>query len=137
MLNETEYLNLIVRYLNNPQDETLHSEVLSFRSESLDHENYFLEIEKLWSNSARSSLLEKIDVKSSAKRFKKTLTHSSRNGQNGWYWLSKIAAVFALALFGLWMYKLNTDEVYIIRTTQQHQIDNLTCFNIKVYSLSS
>ena len=126
MLNETEYLDLIVGYLDNPEDEKRHSDVLSFRSQSVEHDNYFLEIEKVWSNSAKSSVLETIDVKNSTKRFRKSLSQSTRNSKNNWYLLSRVAAVFALALFGLWLYKLNSDEFYIIRVTQQHQIDTVS-----------
>ncbi len=125
MLNETEYLDVIIRYLNNPQDEKLQAEVLSFRSESAEHENYFLEIEKVWSNSAKSATLHSINVKRSAKRLKNTLTDSNNSKPKGWYWLGRIAAVVALALSGLWIYKSNTNEVYIVKTTQLHQIDTV------------
>jgi len=125
MLNETEYLDLIVRYLNNPQDEKLQGEMLSFRSKSTAHENYFLEIERVWTNSARSAPLETIDAKQSAKRFRQTLTHVSAGKNKAWRWLSGIAALMALALVGLWNYSSNLEDVYIVRTTQAHQIDTV------------
>lgn len=125
MLNETEYRDLIVRYLNNPQDESLHAAVMSFRSESAEQENYFLEMEKVWMLSARSASLENINPKKSAKDFKKALAETTKKTNSTWHWIGRVAAVIALAFAGLWLYNSSTEEVFVVRNTHQNQIDTV------------
>lgn len=125
MLNENEYLDLIVRYLNNPQDDRLHSEVTSFRTESAEHENYFLEVERIWSNSAKAAPLNSIDVLRSAKHLESTLKAVTAHKNMGWHWFIRIAAVIALAVSSIWFYNANSEEVFIVRSTKGDQIDTV------------
>lgn len=125
MLDEPGYLDVIIRYFNTPEDEKLRSELLSYRSKSVEHENYFLEMEKVWANTAKSAVLDTIDVNHSVKQFKNSLPDSSQASHRAWYWLGRIAAVMAIALTGLWFYTSNTKEVYVVRVTQSQQIDTV------------
>ncbi len=125
MLNEPEYLDLIVRYLNNPQDEELHSAVSSFRAKSTEHEKYFLEIEKVWSVSEKSFVLNSNDLKSSVKSFNKSLKLIAKPKNSAWHWIGRVAAIIAIAVAGLWVYKSTDKEEYIVKQTHSNQLDTL------------
>jgi transmembrane sensor len=125
MPNDREYLDLIVKHLNNPEDEELRAVVFSFRSESADQERYFLEIEKIWSLSPKTARLGVINVKKSSKNLKKALTANSHSRRTTFYWLSRVAAILVLAFAGLWIYKSNTNELFIVKTTQKNELDTV------------
>jgi len=108
MLNQTEYLNLIVRYLNNPQDEELHSEINSFCAESSSNESYFKEVERIWNLSSKSSRLNDINEKESAVRFKAALKSISHRPSNVLKWLSGVAATILLVGSFYWFYNTRT-----------------------------
>jgi len=125
MSNQPEYLNLIVQYLNNPQDEELRAAITSFRSKSIDQEKYFLEIERMWNLSSKSSRLELVNTNKSSKRFKEALTNISGNGFNIWQWVGRIAAVMVLASVGFWIYNLNSKVIFVVKSTPSNQTDSI------------
>ncbi|MGF1922676.1 MAG: FecR family protein [Bacteroidia bacterium] len=111
--------------MNNPQDDRLQSEVTSFRTESAEHDNYFLEVERIWSNSAKSAPLNSIDALRSAKHLESNLTSFSTDKNMGWRLFSKIAAVIALVISSIWFYHASSEEVFIVRSTNEGQIDTV------------
>jgi len=125
MLQNAESLDLISRYLNNPDDQFLQAEISKFCAESAENEAYFLEIEKIWNGSAAASILETVDEKGAIKQFKKTLKkHSSTNRLfGGWY--KAIAASVVLFIAGYLLYSQNAEPNYIIKATAKNQIDSV------------
>ncbi len=78
MAENPEILELIAKYLNNPEDLNLKSQVAFYRSQSIQNEAYYQEIERVWLLSAQTSVLNKLDEEASITRFKNRLSKSSR-----------------------------------------------------------
>lgn len=122
---EPEYLDLIIKYLNNPQDEKLRAEVTSFRGESVDQENYFLEIEKIWNLSGQAEKLAGVDKENAALELKNKLVPNLKPKYSNWYWISRIAAVITIFSLGIFIYNLTSKEAFLIKTTLANQIDSV------------
>jgi len=136
MLQNNESLDLISRYLNNPVDEFLQAEISKFCAESAENEAYFLEIEKIWNQSAAASVLETIDEKSAIKQFKKTLKAQTSTTPIFGAWFKAIAASVLLFIAGYLLYSQNTDPNYLIKTTAKNQIDSVKLADGSVIILS-
>jgi transmembrane sensor len=122
---QPEYQDLIIRYLNDPQNEKLHDAVTSFRSKSIDQENYFLEMEKLWLLSSKSAALVGTNKEKSANALKSILTQSSKSNRSYWYWIGRIAAIITIISVGVLVYNLKSDEVFLVKETLANQIDSV------------
>jgi len=136
MLQNTESLDLIARYLNNPADQFLQSEISKFCAESAENEAYFLEIEEIWNQSAAASILETIDEKSAVKQFKKTLKAQTPINQTLGSWFKAIAASVLLFIAGYLLYSQNAAPNYIIKATAKNQIDSVKLADGSVIILS-
>ncbi len=136
MLQNTESLDLISRYLNNPADEFLQAEISKFCAESAENEGYFLEIEKIWNQSAAASVLETIDEKSAIKQFKKTLKAQTSTTPIFGGWFKAIAASVLLFIAGYLLYSQNAEPNYLIKTTAKNQIDSVKLADGSVIILS-
>ncbi|PWS30932.1 FecR family protein [Pedobacter paludis] len=125
MLNKPEYLDLIVQYLNNPQDENLCRAVESFRTESSDQEKYFLEIEKVWNLSAKSSKLEGVNNKQAEIRFKRALKNIAPNSSGLLKWLSAAAATILIVGVSYWLYQSADSSTLLTKQTGKNQMDSV------------
>jgi len=118
MLNQTEYLDLIVRYLNQPLDEELHAAVNSFCSESESNRSYFLEIEKIWNLSSRTTRLNLLDEKQSLTNFSAILNKNTAP-KVSFKWLGGIAASMVLLGIFYWMYVNRSTEQLLTFATKE------------------
>ncbi|GAA4208902.1 hypothetical protein GCM10022289_33490 [Pedobacter jeongneungensis] len=125
MLNQPEYLDLIIRYLNNPQDESLRAAIKSYRSASAEHENYFLEIERVWVLSAKSATINDTDIKQAETNFKRELKKRTHKSANGFAWFRNIAAGLVLLGAGYWLYNISSEPTYLIIKTGDNQKDSV------------
>ncbi|WP_231427902.1 FecR family protein [Pedobacter sp. Leaf250] len=118
MLNQPEYLDLIVRYLNNPQDEKLHSDIVSFCAESKSNASYFKDVERIWNLSSQSGRLNHLNEKEAVANFHQALKKASSRSTNLIKWLSGVAATILLAGSLYWLLELrNTVEIISLKTT--------------------
>ena len=126
MLQTSESLDLIARYLNDPTDPGLRSEVISFRSSSIEHDALFLEIEKIWEQAAVAKRLDEIDERGAVDRFKKALKQHTVSRYSNRTWWRGVAAAVVLFLAGYWIYGYNTQPIFIVKTTAKNQVDSVT-----------
>lgn len=117
MLNQPEYLDLIVRYLNNPQDEKLHAEIISFCAESKSNESYFKDIERVWKLSSKSARLDHLKEEEAVASFQKALKRISGRPASFAKWMSAVAATILLAATCYWWFdKRNDVELLSLKT---------------------
>lgn len=125
MLNKPEYLDLIVQYLNNSQDENLRRAVESFRAESLDQEKYFLEIERIWNLSTKSSRLDGINKKEAEHRFRHAMKNITPNSFHIMKWVGRIAATVVIVGISYWLYESANSSTLITKQTYANQQDSV------------
>ena len=125
MLNQPEYLDLIVRYLNHPQDENLRAVINSYRTESAEHEQYFHDVEKIWNLSSKSALLDGLDMRQIQADFKHELRKRTYKLSTGFVWLRNIAATIILLGMGYWLYNLSSKPAYLTIKTVANQQDSV------------
>ncbi len=82
MTDQPEILELIARYLNNPDDEDFKSQVDYFRGQSVENEAFFKEIEKVWHLSVKSALFEALDHDKVVSKFQKRISATSKDISN-------------------------------------------------------
>ena len=125
MPQNDEYLELITRYLNNPNSQSLNVEITAFRAESPANESYFLEIETIWKYAAEAAKLEEISIADSTKRFTHNLYQNMPKKSLTKAWFSGIAASLLLLAVGYWLYVQSNTPNYLIKTTSNNQIDSV------------
>lgn len=125
MPNQPEYLDLIIRYLNNPQDESLHAAVKSSRAVSAEHEAYFQEIERVWLLSAKSASLNGIDINHAEANFKRELKKRTYKSSGNLLWFRNIAAGLIVLGIGYWLYHISSTPVYLTIQTGVGQKDSV------------
>jgi len=125
MLNQPEYLDLIVQYLNHPHDENIRSAIDSYRAKSAEHEKYFHEVEKVWNLSSRSALLDSLTINEAEINFKKELLKRSDKSSVGFTWFRNVAASLILLSVGYWLYNLGSTPAYLTIKTDSNQKDSV------------
>lgn len=125
MLNEPEYLDLIVRYLNDPQDEYALSELNSFCAKSPENEYYFMEVERIWNLSSKAAKLNGLDYNGSEIRFKKALKQITNHSLNYLKWLGAVAATILIAGIGFIIYNHQNSPIFLIKATLANQVDSI------------
>lgn len=123
MQSNDENLVLITKYLNNPSDIANKQLVDELRSQSAEHESFFLEIERLWQLSSSAARLSEFDEKKSIQRFSKLLKMSTKS--NKMLWLKGIAASLLVAMVSYWIYTANYKAVFLVKSTGKNQIDSV------------
>ena len=125
MLQTPESLDLITRYLNNPSNQELQTEISIFRSASAENEAYFIEIENIWERSVTAGRLEEIDATFAVKKLKRKLNPHVTVKSSAFTWFKGIAASILLIAMGYWAYNQSTKPTFIIKTTAKNQIDSV------------
>lgn len=124
MKEDFAFQNIILKYLNDPENEILAKQVAESRLESPEKEQLFQDVKTIWENASLTKALNGPDYKLSLASFKENLTDHViiRRNRNGWL---KIAAAVAIITFaGYWIIPRNKEIVYIIKETHQ-QIDSV------------
>jgi len=125
MFNQPEYLDLIVQYLNHPQDEEIRAAIDSYRAKSAEHEQYFHEVARIWDLSSKSALIDGLNTKEAEINFKKELIKRSHKPSNGFVWFRNVAATFILLGIGYWLYNLSSKPAYLTIKTAVNQKDSV------------
>lgn len=82
MTDKPEILGLIVRFLDNPDDLDSKLKVETYRNQSIENNDFFLETKRLWDLSAKSVLLEKVDESLAVAKLESRLSSSSQQKSN-------------------------------------------------------
>lgn len=126
MRSKSESLDLIARYLNEPTDPNLQSEIASFRAASAENEVYFLEIEQIWINSERAGSLVNADLELAAEKLKSNLPDvSTKSRKLKLTWPAGIAAAISLLAIGYLLYSPTRAPELITKATIANQIDSV------------
>lgn len=126
MLDNSESLALITKYLNNPANQELQSALHEFRSAAVENDQYFLEVERIYLKSSLAGRLAGIDQKRSVRKFKQHLTRNVQTRTSYLVWFSRIAASILIIASSYWLYHEHTKIDYIVKTTSKNQIDSVT-----------
>lgn len=82
MTDKPDILGLIVRFLDNPDDLDSKLKVETYRNQSIENNDFFLETKRLWDLSAKSVLLEKVDESLAVAKLESRLSSSSQQKSN-------------------------------------------------------
>lgn len=108
----------IVQYLNDPSDQELEKEVNRFRAASMENDEFYLEIERVWSISPEVKHLDALNTEDALERLSNRLGYSGKNrGSGRWNIWYAAAAVAVLFIAGYWGYSTFTEAHYITKTT--------------------
>ncbi|RZL48913.1 MAG: DUF4974 domain-containing protein [Pedobacter sp.] len=121
MLQNSESLVFITRYLNHPDDLDSRQKVEQFRQESSENDKYFLEVERIWNLSSSAAVLDAVDEKKAVQQIKLALGQKSANS----FWLKGIAASILVLALGYWIYNQTTKVNFLTKTTAQYQVDSV------------
>jgi transmembrane sensor len=124
MLSNTESLDLITRYLNNPSDDSLANEISLFRAASVENEAYFLEIESIWQRSEAAASLDHLEMNDVANKLQHHLGLPIKTTKK-LSWLTAAAASILLFVFGYWLVNQQQDNTLIVKSTAANQIDSV------------
>ena len=115
------YQEILLKHLNEPENDLLTQKVNEMRRLSAEHESYYQEILKIWKNSADTGTLFQLDQKLSLKNFKDKLTHHvAVPTASGFKWFRNIAAILALTLLSFWFYTEKTTVDFDRRSVTFH-----------------
>lgn len=121
MLQDSKYVALIARYLNNPNDQECQLLVDEFRMASAENEAYFLEMERVWNLSERVAILDSVDREIAVENLKQSISPKSSK----LVWLKYAAVAVFLLGVGYWIYFQNTKINYLVKTTAQNQVESV------------
>lgn len=125
MLNQIECLDLIVRYLNDPQDASLHAKIASLRENSPEGERFFKEVERVWLCSSKADRLNLISLNQAEKNIKYLLKNNTSQS-NLKRWVGGIAASIFIVGFGILFFN-NRNKIEILTVkTGNDQVDTVT-----------
>lgn len=116
---------LILKHLNDPQNELLTDQVNDLRKSAQVNEDYFIEIKRIWDLSIKTKPLSQVDLKVSLRNFKSELNKDIY--KTSWLkspWLRNVAALFFLGLLTFWIYSENNAIKYLTKNSNGH-IDSL------------
>ena len=116
--------DIILKYLNEPEDPALIDQINQLRAASAENEAYFQSTKMLWDAAAETRRLEGVNVRNSAVNFKTQLTELSAVPARSRSLWPKIAAAVVLLAAGFWMYKEKLDVNYLVKQTGA-QIDSV------------
>jgi transmembrane sensor len=117
---------MILKHLNDPEDQLFAQQVNELRSLSEANEAYFVDLKKIWDLSVQTAPLYEVDEETSVSKFKSGLR--LRDGIKPfrlYRWLSAAAAVFFVAVLGVWFYFQQTAVTYLIAASKGNQIDSV------------
>lgn len=119
---ENEFLQRIVKYLNDPTDEAVRAEVENWRGQSIANERYFLDVERIWNSSSELALYPTLDISQATQRLAHRLAMTDRfrdnsNSASPFTWFLRAAAVLAVFAVAWWSINKMTNARYLTVTT--------------------
>lgn len=116
---------MILKHLNEPENEILAVEVNHLRTLSEENEVYFQQTKRIWDSAAETKRLQGIDVQKSVRNFRSRLDEAAYVEPKRIFSWSRVAAAAVLVLtVGFWIYSQKTTVNYIVKTTNS-EIDSL------------
>ncbi|NEM97840.1 FecR family protein [Pontibacter burrus] len=126
---EEEYLRIIIRHQDDPENDVLQAEVTHLRATSPDFELLYLQVNGIWQVSGSAATLQHIDSEQAVKRFSNRLSFTShehpKSVNSGWKWLMRVAAILLLGVAGYVIYYAATNVTYITTATQTATIETV------------
>lgn len=109
---------MILKHLNEPENEILAIEVNHLRILSEENEVYFQQTKRIWDNAAEAKRLQGLDVQKSVRNFRMRLdeaTHIAPRRVFNWTKVAAAAVVFIAVC--VWIYSKETAVNYIVKNT--------------------
>lgn len=126
MKDQSTFQDIVLRYLNDPDNESLLAEVSGMRAQSADHEKEFQDIKKLWDLSPQVARLQEIDELRSGHNLAVAMGMNARNRSRKLYiWLSTAAAILLIGTVATWYYVAQTSMTYLVKETGAGIIDSV------------
>lgn len=126
MEDQSTFQDIVLRHLNDPENQPLQDELSRMRNLSADREKEFLDIKKLWDLTPRAARLQEVDELRSVHNLEIALGLNTRSGSRKLYtWLSTAAAVFFIGAIATWYYVSQTNPTYIVKETRTGIIDSV------------
>lgn len=119
--------------MNNPDELDTRLFVEKFRSESVDNNNFFLEIERVWQLSQSAAALDRANQKQSSENVRFALRKQS---SNQFAWWKGIAASLFVLIVGYWIYNQSVKVTYITKVTAQNEVDSVKLIDGSVIILA-
>ncbi|WEK19022.1 MAG: FecR domain-containing protein [Candidatus Pedobacter colombiensis] len=116
--------DIILSYLNQPEDPALIKQIDQLRAASEENEAYFQSTKMLWEAAAETKKLEEVNVGNSAINFKTQLNELSPVAVRKRSIWPKIAVAVVIFAAGFWMYKEKLEVHYFVKQTGS-QIDSV------------
>ena len=119
---EKQFLEQIVRHLNDSENDAARVEVAAWRNESDENEKLFLTLQRIWDGSAELRNFPVVDVEAATERLNERLRLSDRFTENidqsrftSWFW--RIAAAISFFCLAWWSYSKFTSVHYLTLAT--------------------
>lgn len=126
MDDQSTFQDIVLRHLNDPENQVLHEEVGRMRSLSSDYEKEYQDIKQLWDLSARIAPLYKLDEQGSVQSLKDRLGFTASGKTKKLYsWLSTAAAIFIVAGVATWYYMDQIKVDFLVKETTAGLIDSV------------
>jgi len=124
--DQSTFQDIVLRHLNEPENQPLLNEVNRLRSLSVDHEKEFLDIKKLWDLTPQAARLHEVDEVRSVKNLEVALGLNTKGKTKKLYtWLSTAAAIFFIGAIATWYYVSQTSLTYLVKETHAGVIDSV------------
>lgn len=124
--DRSTFQDIVLKHLNDPENQELLQEVNGRRALSAGHENEFQDIKKLWDLTPQTARLYELDEARSVLSLKAALSKGTYGRSTKLYsWLSVAAAVFLIGAMGTWYYISQTNITYLVKETHAGVIDSL------------
>jgi transmembrane sensor len=123
--DQSTFQDIVLRHLNDPENQFLLDEVSIKRSLSADREKEFQDIKKLWDLTPQAGRLQEVDELRSLHNLEVVLGRSSPGKSSSIYFWLSIAASLLLAVFALWSNFSRTNLTYLVKETRAGVIDSV------------
>ncbi|WP_316817070.1 FecR family protein [Pedobacter nyackensis] len=125
MEDRSTFEDLVLKHLNDPENQDLLHEVSRMRALSAAHERDFQDIKKLWDLAPQVGRLQEVDELRSLKNLEAALGRRASGKSRTMYFWSSIAASLFFSVFALWSYFSQTRLTYLVKETQTGVIDSV------------
>ncbi len=126
MDHQSRFQDIVLRHLNDPENQSLLEEVDRMRNLSVDREKEYQDIKKLWELSARTTSLYTLDEQRSVRNLKAIMGLTAIGKSRKLYgWLSTAAAVLLVAGISTWYLIERGKTDFLIKETTAGVIDSV------------
>ncbi|EOR95478.1 hypothetical protein ADIARSV_1297 [Arcticibacter svalbardensis MN12-7] len=123
MQENKEFLEKIVKHLNNPEDKLLLEEIEAQKNASEANLDLYNQIVYLWNLAPEVRSLNAVDVEQATARLSLRLKKEKRFKYT--YWLRNVAAIVLLLGAAYWIYSASSKVIYLEKTAK-NGVDSIT-----------